>query len=130
MDHFSCCSSILILILVVLLVTSRGKRFSWVSDFFLRNFHLHWPKFLTGCDYTIRPGILANAGSPRPEAADSSSQRTLPVLFKLQPVGPAASGPELAATLTTLNPILSDWRLWFGPSRMQRTGSRPARYPG
>ncbi|KAF2302033.1 hypothetical protein GH714_031568 [Hevea brasiliensis] len=55
MDHFSCRSSFLILILVVLLMTSRGVMGATFT-------------FVNKCDYTVWPGILANAGSPRLES--------------------------------------------------------------
>ncbi|KAJ9189591.1 hypothetical protein P3X46_000865 [Hevea brasiliensis] len=55
MDYFSCRSSFLILILVVLLMTSRGVMGATFT-------------FVNKCDYTVWPGILANAGSPRLES--------------------------------------------------------------
>ncbi|KAL5561170.1 hypothetical protein UlMin_030917 [Ulmus minor] len=52
MDRCSCCSFPLILTLVVLLITSQGVSSATFT-------------FVNRCEYTVWPGILANAGSPR-----------------------------------------------------------------
>ncbi|KAG6651596.1 hypothetical protein I3843_06G117600 [Carya illinoinensis] len=53
MDHIFCCTSTLnILSLLVLLLTTRGVSGATFT-------------FVNRCDYTVWPGILANAGSPR-----------------------------------------------------------------
>ncbi|KAF2322746.1 hypothetical protein GH714_030138 [Hevea brasiliensis] len=50
MDHFSCCS--FLILNLVLLMTGRGVMGATFT-------------FVNKCDYTVWPGILANAGSPR-----------------------------------------------------------------